>query len=257
MSYFDKLSMAGNSIIDYINNNSGSGGIKTITILIPHNQTFDLNNTDEELLTNNKACFKALLNQTEPMLVFMRYLGDTAPFAQTAIRLRNLHVVGEGVDFFAFSYPMPFVVNGVEVFALSSDKFRLNPDGTINKIDFQGNIIYTEGQTKDLIQTEYRISASKVPGTFGSSNPRIEITDGLNVTIYNATGYSGDTVTGVYDHQTNTITVNGGWVSNGFGPVDDTIVFNVYVGNGFVTLSCYDSITTAAGDIEGLVYHSV
>lgn len=255
MSYFDKLSMAGNSIIEYINTNSGA--TKAITILIPHNQTFDLNNTDEELLTNNKACFDALLNQTEPMLVFMRYLGDTAPFAQTAVRLRNLHVIGEGVDFFAFSYPMPLQLNGAEVFALSSDKFKLNPDGTINKIDYSGNVIYTEGQIKDLLIGEYRISASKIPGTFGSSNLRIEPVDASTVTLYNLTGYSGDNATGVLDLQQGTITIDAGWTSNGFGPVSDTIVLNIGIENGAIKLQCSDKITTAAGDIEGLTYEAV
>lgn len=252
MSYFDKLSMAGNSIIEYINTNSGA--TKAITILIPHNQTFDLNNEDEELLANNKACFDALLNQTEPMLVFMRYLGDTAPFAQTAIRLRNLHVIGEGVDFFAFSYPMPLQLNGAEVFAMSSDKFKLNPDGTINKIDFYGNTVLVASQIKYLLSGEYRLSADSVPGVFGSSNPVLELTDDYNVTLRNATGYSGDNVTGVYDQQTNTITIDGGWTSNGFGPVENSIVFDITNVDGNLVLVCNDTVHTAAGALVGLTY---
>ena len=252
MSYFDKLSMAGNSIVEYINTNSGA--TKAITILIPHNQTFDLNNTDEELLTNNKACFQALANQTEPMLVFMRYLGEAAPFAQTAVRLRNLHVVGEGVDFFAFSYPMPFTVNGVEVFALSSDKFKLNPDGTIDKIDFNGNVVFVESQLKYMLPGEYGLSADSVPGVFGSTDPRLEFGDSNNVTIYNATGYSGDNITGVFDPKTNTITVAGGWTSNGFGPIENDIVLHITNQNGYLTLVCEDTVQTAAGDLIGLTY---
>lgn len=37
--------MEGNIIIDYINNNSRNGGVKSITILISNNQTVDLNVT--------------------------------------------------------------------------------------------------------------------------------------------------------------------------------------------------------------------
>lgn len=255
------LNAALNAILDLVEEGGGSGfGGSAITVILPNDATFDFDNTNEELLENNRVCFEALSNQTEPMLIFMRYLGATRPLAQTAIRLRNLYVIGEGVDFFAFSYPMPYVIDGgIEVFALSSDKFKLNADGRIEKIDFRGYPVYTAEQMKNILSREYHIHADYVAGVLGSSNPRIEFTSDTDVIIYNATGYSGDNAVGVFDPTTQRITIARGWTSTGFGPVATDIVLEIYLNSdGKVSNLKHigSAIETAAGNIVGLTYES-
>ena len=93
-----------------------------ITILLPNDNTFEDDVNNPELLENNKKCFMALKDQTEPLIIFLKYIGATKPLSQIALRLRHLYTKGEGTDFFAFGYPSTysneFIIGGL---ALASD----------------------------------------------------------------------------------------------------------------------------------------
>lgn len=254
------LNAALNAILDLFEQEpeqeKGGFGGSAITVLIPNSDTFDADNENEELIENNKACFEALSTQTEPMLIFLRYLGAERPFSQTAIRMRHLYTIGEGVDFFAFSYPMPHIVNGSEVYALAGDKFEMTPDGRITRINFDGSAVETDADLRAELQKEYHVEADRVPGVIGSSNANIVFEGENTVKIYNATGFSGDNAYGTYDFSTKTIAIHNGWTSTGFGPVESDIVFDIVREQNGLNLICNTVINTAAGDIHGLKYVS-
>lgn len=251
------LNAALHAILDLVE--EGGSGLKggAITVLLPKDDTFDTDNESQELLENNKACFEALKNQTEPMLIFLKYLGATKPLSQVALRLRHLFERGEGDTFFAFGYPATYsnehIIGGL---ALASDMYMIEADGTTKKINYDGypNIPITP----DKLSREYHVKADAVAGVLGSSNARIEFTSDTLVTIYNVTGFSGDNRSDcVFNKDARTITIPSGWVSSGFGRVDTEIVFHITNDEqGNILLRCNDVIATAAGNIEGLTYEA-
>jgi hypothetical protein len=251
------LNAALHAILDLVE--EGGSGLKggAITVLLPKDDTFDTDIESQELLENNKACFEALKNQTEPMLIFLKYLGATKPLSQVALRLRHLFERGEGDTFFAFGYPATYsnehIIGGL---ALASDMYMIEADGTTKKINYDGypNVPITP----DKLSREYHVKADAVAGVLGSSNARIEFTSDTLVTIYNVTGFSGDNRSDcVFNKDARTITIPSGWVSSGFGRVDTEIVFHITNDEqGNVLLRCNDVIVTAAGNIEGLTYEA-
>lgn len=251
------LNAALHAILDLVE--EGGSGLKggAITVLLPKDDTFDTDNESQELLENNKACFEALKNQTEPMLIFLKYLGASKPLSQVALRLRHLYTQGEGESFFAFGYPATYsnehIIGGL---ALASDMYMIEADGTTKKINYDGypNIPITP----DKLSREYHVKADAVAGVLGSSNARIEFTSDTLVTIYNVTGFSGDNRSDcVFNKDARTITIPSGWVSSGFGRVDTEIVFHISNDEqGNILLRCNDVIATAAGNIEGLTYEA-
>lgn len=252
------LNAALNAILDLVEQGEGSGfGGSAITVLLPSDATYDADCQNSELIANNKACFEALKNQTEPMLIFLKYLGATKPLSQVALRLRHLFERGEGDTFFAFGYPATYsnehIIGGL---ALASDMYMIEVDGTTKKINYDGypNVPITP----DKLSREYHVKADAVAGVFGSSNARIEFTSDTLVIIYNVTGFSGDNRSDcVFNKDARTITIPSGWVSSGFGRVDTEIVFHITNDEqGNVLLRCNDVIVTAAGNIEGLTYEA-
>lgn len=251
------LNAALHAILDLVE--EGGSGLKggAITVLLPKDDTFDTDIESQELLENNKACFEALKNQTEPMLIFLKYLGATKPLSQVALRLRHLFERGEGDTFFAFGYPATYsnehIIGGL---ALASDMYMIEADGTTKKINYDGypNVPITP----DKLSREYHVKADAVAGVLGSSNARIEFTSDTLVTIYNVTGFSGDNRSDcVFNKDARTITIPSGWVSSGFGRVDTEIVFHITNDEqGNVLLRCNDVIVTADGNIEGLTYEA-
>ena len=169
------LNAALHAILDLVE--EGGSGLKggAITVLLPKDDTFDTDIESQELLENNKACFEALKNQTEPMLIFLKYLGATKPLSQVALRLRHLFERGEGDTFFAFGYPATYsnehIIGGL---ALASDMYMIEADGTTKKINYDGypNVPITP----DKLSREYHVKADAVAGVLGSSNARIEFT---------------------------------------------------------------------------------
>ena len=186
------LNAALNAILDLVEQGGGGGfGGSAITVLLPKDESYDEDCQNAELIANNKACFEALKNQTEPMLIFLKYLGATKPLSQVALRLRHLYERGEGETFFAFGYPATYsnehIIGGL---ALASDMYMIGENGATNKINYDGypNVPITP----EKLSREYHVKADKVAGVLGSSNARIEFTSDTDVTIYNVTGYSGD-----------------------------------------------------------------
>lgn len=248
-----------NAILDLVEQGGGGSGFggSAITVLLPNDTSFDADCQNPDLIANNKACFEALKNQTEPMLIFLKYLGATKPLSQVALRLRHLFERGEGDTFFAFGYPATYsnehIIGGL---ALASDMYMIEADGTTKKINYEGypNVPITP----DKLSREYHVKADAVAGVLGSSNARIEFTSDTAVTIYNVTGFSGDNRSDcVFNKDARTITLPSGWVSSGFGRVDTEIVFHITNDEqGNVLLRCNDVIVTAAGNIEGLTYEA-
>ena len=253
------LNAALNAILDLVEQGGGGSGFggSAITVLLPNDTTYDEDCQNAELIENNKACFDALKNQTEPMLIFLKYLGATKPLSQVALRLRHLYLVGEGESFFAFGYPATYsnehIIGGL---ALASDMYMIEADGTTNKINYDGypNVPITP----EKLSREYHVKADKVAGVLGSSNARIEFTSDTDVTIYNVTGFSGDNREGcIFNKDAKTITILKGWASTGFGHVETDIVFHISNDEqGNILLRCNDVIVTAAGNIEGLTYEA-
>ena len=231
-----------------------------ITVVIPREGTWNDDNTNEELLQNNIECFNKLLNQTEPLLIFLRRLYSEKPFSQNVIRMRNLADLGEGTTFFALSYPMPAIVDGYEVYCLAGDKFKLNQDGTVVKITFDGTeteIKPTEQVVREALQREYHVEPQGWP--IGSQNAILEFVGETNeVKLYRATGYSNesDTFTGVFDYDSFTITIPAGQTTENWGPLNVHIVLNVIRSPYGYDLIPTATVETGMGTIENLRYES-
>lgn len=231
-----------------------------ITVVIPREGTWNDDNTNEELLQNNIECFNKLLNQTEPLLIFLRRLYSEKPFSQNVIRMRNLADLGEGTTFFALSYPMPAIVDGYEVYCLAGDKFKLNQDGTVVKITFDGTeteIKPTEQVVREALQREYHVEPEGWP--IGSQNAILEFVGETNeVKLYRATGYSNenDTFTGVFDYDSFTITIPAGQTTENWGPLNVDIVLNVIRSPYGYDLIPTATVETGMGTIENLRYES-
>ena len=231
-----------------------------ITVVIPREGTWNDDNTNEELLQNNIECFNKLLNQTEPLLIFLRRLGAEKPFSQNVIRMRNLADLGEGTTFFALSYPMPAIVDGYEVYCLAGDKFKLNQDGTVVKITFDGTeteIKPTEQVVREALQREYHVEPQGWP--IGSQNAILEFVGETNeVKLYRATGVSNenDTFTGMFDYDTFTITIPAGQTTENWGPVVNDIVLNVIRSPYGYDLIPAAEVVMGMGTIENLRYES-
>lgn len=231
-----------------------------ITVVIPREGAWNEGNTNEELLQNNIECFNKLLNQTEPLLIFLRRLGDPKPFSQNVIRMRNLAYLGEGTTFFALSYPMPAIVDGYEVYCLAGDKFKLNQDGTVVKITFDGTeteIKPTEQIVRAALQREYHVEPQGWP--IGSNNAILEFVGETNdVKLYRATGISNenDTFTGMFDYGSFTITIPAGQMTENWGPVVNDIVLNVVRSPYGYDLIPAAEVVMGMGTIENLRYES-
>lgn len=231
-----------------------------ITVVIPREGTWNDDNTNEELLQNNIECFNKLLNQTEPLLIFLRRLYSEKPFSQNVIRMRNLADLGEGTTFFALSYPMPAIVDGYEVYCLAGDKFKLNQDGTVVKITFDGTeteIKPTEQVVREALQREYHVEPQGWP--IGSQNAILEFVGETNeVKLYRATGYSNesDTFTGVFDYDSFTITIPAGQTTENWGPLNSDIILNVEKSTYGYNLIPTATVETGMGTIENLRYES-
>ena len=234
-----------------------------ITVVIPREGAWNEDNTNADLLQNNIECFNKLLNQTEPLLIFLRRLYSEKPFSQNVIRMRNLADLGEGTTFFALSYPMPAIVDGYEVYCLAGDKFKLNQDGTVVKITFDGTeteIKPTEQVVREALQREYHVEPMGWP--IGSQNAILEFVGETNeVKLYRATGYSneGDTFTGIFDYDSFTITIPAGQMTVNWGPLNSDIILSVERSPRLPYV--YDLIPTATvetgmGNIDNLRYES-
>ena len=231
-----------------------------ITVVIPREGTWNDDNTNADLLQNNIECFNKLLNQTEPLLIFLRRLYSEKPFSQNVIRMRNLADLGEGTTFFALSYPMPAIVDGYEVYCLAGDKFKLNQDGTVVKITFDGTeteIKPTEQVVREALQREYHVEPQGWP--IGSQNAILEFVGETNeVKLYRATGYSNesDTFTGVFDYDSFTITIPAGQTTENWGPLNVDIILNVVRSPYGYDLIPTATVETGMGTIENLRYES-
>ena len=231
-----------------------------ITVVIPREGAWNDDNTNADLLQNNIECFNKLLNQTEPLLIFLRRLYSEKPFSQNVIRMRNLADLGEGTTFFALSYPMPAIVDGYEVYCLAGEKFKLNPDGTVVKITFDGTeteIKPTEQIVREALQREYHVEPQKWP--IGSQNAILEFVGETNeVKLYRATGISNenDTFTGMFDYDTFTITIPAGQMTENWGPVVNDIVLNVVRSPYGYDLIPAAEVVMGMGTIENLRYES-
>ena len=231
-----------------------------ITVVIPREGTWNDDNTNADLLQNNIECFNKLLNQTEPLLIFLRRLYSEKPFSQNVIRMRNLADLGEGTTFFALSYPMPAIVDGYEVYCLAGDKFKINQDGTVVKITFDGTEIEikpTEQVVREALQREYHVEPQGWP--IGSQNAILEFVGETNeVKLYRATGYSNenDTFTGVFDYDSFTITIPAGQMTENWGPLNSDIILNVEKSTYGYNLIPTATVETGMGTIENLRYES-
>ena len=257
MSYFDKLSMAGNDIIDYINNHSGDSALKCITILIPREDTFNLDNTDVDLLTNNKKCFDSLINQTGPVLIFMRRLGDTKPYAQYVMRMRHLDDIGEGTSFFAFGYYVPYTSkDNYGLLAYSDEMYKLISDGSIERINLLGepygsSVIFPPEPielTKEALVGTYNHRDESVPSMLGLTYlPEIYMDKG-NLMMRYPLGSAIEDVNCrtqvVLNIEDKTLTIEGGYTHPTIGPIDKAITMAIDTTSGNIQMTAMDSVIT-------------
>ena len=251
------LNVALNAILDLIGEGGGGFGGSAITVLLPRNDHFKEDVVNAELIANNKKCFEALKNQTKPMLIFLQNLGSSKPFSQVALRLRHLHTVGEGTNFFAFGYPATYsnehIIGGL---AMASDMYAIYEDGTTKKIDYDG--IDVNLDVMDFLCGVYNHSATSTGGaTLGSmylpkiyksltaGKTYISNLFGANSENVPGTNYEGPTAEVEYYKDSNTLVVKGGWTHNMLGPIEDDIVFNVDLQTG--TLTTAEETITVAG----------
>ena len=199
----NSLNAALMAIVDVIENggtgnNGGTGSLGgALTILIPNNDSWDVDNTSVELLENNAQCFAALINQTEPLLVFLKKLGATKPFAQTSMRMRHLDANGEGKKYFAFGYPVPYTdEDRYGLLAYSDEMFAIEPSGSVRRITLTGK---EYGTNADIFWEYDANSLDYINGLYTKSSSNTEVTIGKNdVEILN---YDGETITikGLFD----------------------------------------------------------
>lgn len=241
------LNAALHAILDLVE--EGGSGLKggAITVLLPKDDTFDTDIESQELLENNKACFEALKNQTEPMLIFLKYLGATKPLSQVALRLRHLFERGEGERFFAFGYPATYsndtIIGGL---ALASDMYMIEADGTTKKINYNGFDVHRD-VLEDLVGA-YNHSAENLNGTTLGSTYLPNITkdeSGCYIESLFGSNVRGVKAECYYDKDTNLLTVRGGWTHPSFGNIDSDIVFNVDIIN--MELTTVEETITVGG----------
>ena len=225
------LNAALNAILDLVDSKSDSGlGESVITVLIPNDNSFDADNNNLELIANNKACFETLKNQTEPMFIFMRRLGSKKPYAQIAMRMRHLNDIGEGVDFFAFGYPVPYTnVERYGMLAYSDEMYKLNPNGTITRIDLLGN----DYDPSNKLVGVYSHYDASTPSMIGQTYlPEIvKKQDGLFYIKYLFGSASEDdtfTIPIQIDLESKTVTVDYSDITHpSMGPINGVVVFDI------------------------------
>ena len=246
------LNAALNAILDLVENGGGFGG-SAITVLLPKDATFTEDAVNEELIANNKACFEALKNQTEPMLIFLKYYGASKPLSQTALRLRHLHTQGEGETFFAFGYPATYsnehIIGGL---ALASDMYAIFEDGTTKKINYDGIDVNIDVLAE--LEGAYNQSATDLGGaTLGSSYlPKITRENGVTyMESLFGSNTSGVKAECVYNKDTNQLIVKGGWSHSMFGTISDDIVFNVDIMNKELTTAEETIVVGGWANIKG------
>jgi hypothetical protein len=243
------LNAALNAILDLVEQEGGGSGFggSAITVLLPRDAYFEEDCLNPELIANNKACFEALKNQTEPMLIFLKPLGASKPFSQVALRLRHLYLQGEGASFFAFGYPSAYsnehIIGGL---ALASDMYMIEADGTTKKIDYNGFDVHRD--VLDELVGAYNHSAEDLGGaTLGSLYLPNIVKDDSGCYIESLFGSNARGVRAecYYDKDTNQLIVRGGWTHPLFGDIDSDIAFNV--GSMAMELTTVEETITVGG----------
>lgn len=227
-----------------------------ITILLPNDDTFEDDVNNPELLENNKKCFTALKDQTEPLIIFLKYIGSTKPLSQIALRLRHLYTKGEGTDFFAFGYPSTysneFIIGGL---ALASDMWLMNEDGSIVKIDYDG--IDVNIDVMELLEGSYNHSLAEGNLTLSSGYlPKITKDSDGQWIVENLYGsyLDGNKAYIEYDKDNNVLTVKGGWDHSTIGPgISDDIHFSVNL-NTLELTQMEETINFAFGSYSAIGY---
>ena len=248
------LNAALNAILDLVDSKSDSGfGGSAVTILIPNEDSWETDNSNIDLIVNNVFCFEALKNQTEPMLIFMKHLGAKKPYAQVAMRMRHLDDIGEGVDFFAFGYPVPYTnIDKYGILAYSDEMYKLNENGTITRIDLLGNNYDPSSQlpdiedsiklTEDMLIGVYSHSDDSVPSMIGQTYlPEIIKKQDGSFYIKYLFGCSSEDDTFIIpiqiDLENNTLTIDYSDVIHPvIGPINGVVVFDIN-NNGVLELS--------------------
>lgn len=234
------------------NGNSNNLSNQIITILVPNDESFRADNTSPELITNNIKCFTALKNQTEPLIVFIKKLGKSKPLSQIAIRLRHLESEGEGDSFFAFGYPTLYSEDDINVLlTLSSEMYKLNENGTITKIAYNGQDVNVM-MLNNLIGS-YNHSVTNISGnTLGTVYlPKIYYENG----IFYIKSLFGSSVRNVnaeldYDIYYNLLIIKGGWQHPKFGNISNDILFKIDLETNTLT-TVDETITVGESTITG------
>lgn len=224
------------------------GGGGAITLLLPNDDTFYIDNSNAEFLANNKAAFKALEEQTtEPLLIFMRYLGHNILCNPTMRVCSNLSDVKP-----YFDYTYLVLSDGVVIGA--GIAYRFYADGTVAKVDSYGNIITSPNPIiSDFAGTYYHSYNGKIINTEinvvlkDSENGLFEI----DKTLFGNSSFSTMIAALDMDAQTFTILSDGHYLGEA-GTVHGNIVMDVVVkGIDDIKMVARGDIIGEAGTISG------
>lgn len=243
------LNAALNAILDLVDSKDDGSAV---TILIPDESNWEADNGNADLIANNISCFDALNNQTEPMLIFLKRFGAEKPYAQSAMRMRHLNDKGEGTSFFAFGYPSVYTdKDKFGLLAYSDEMYKLNPNGTIVRINLLGDpygtpIVFPIELTKEAIIGTYNHTDESVPSMLGQTYlPEIYL-DGNNLMMRYPFGSAteSDCKTNVLlDIEQKVLIIQGGYSHPTLGPIEKAVTMSIDTSKGYVEMTSDEALS--------------
>lgn len=220
---------------------SSNNAVEVLTVLVPSKNTFMEDCNDSSLIEHNINVYNTLKETTKPTIVFLQELHDVRPFSQIAMRMRHLDEKGEGKNYFAFGYSVPYTSEDrYGLLAYSDDMYKLTSDGKIKMITLLGDNRYDYFYTWDTYSkivanyTQHYTSNANVP-----SISFVEIDVEYNNRIRLTNLFGGGTDVYVYweyvecnNGRITSFTIPKGWTTNSFGSIDIDIKFDVDYSEG-------------------------
>ena len=237
----EQLDEALSLILNGNNGGSSNNAIEVLTVLVPSKNTFMEDCNDSSLIEHNINVYNTLKETTKPTIVFLQELHGAKPFSQIAMRMRHLDGKGEGKDYFAFGYSVPYTSEErYGLLAYSDDMYKLTSDGKIKMISLLGDTrldyFYAWNTYFNIVAnyTQHYTSNANVP-----SISFVEIDVDYNDMIKLTNLFGGDTSVSVdWDYvecnngRITSFTIPKGWNTNSFGPIDIDIKFDVDYSKG-------------------------
>lgn len=230
-----------------LNGNVGSSSnnaVEVLTVLVPSKNTFMEDYNDSSLIEHNINVYNTLKETTKPTIVFLQELHSAKPFSQIAMRMRHLNEKGEGQNYFAFGYSVPYTSEDrYGLLAYSDDMYKLTSDGKIKMISLLGDDRYDYYYDINSAGGYYLSKANYTQHYTTTSNisslslVQIHKYQSGNMYITNLFGggddiYVDDSNIEIVNNRITSFTIPKGWNCTSFGPIDVDIKFDVDYSEG-------------------------